>query len=55
MPKICVDCYELKIRLVIRKDYWDEGGEKMSKKVIEDKLQQGLEIPIDSFEIEINE
>jgi len=55
MVKISIDCYEVKITLLIRKDYWAECGERMSKKVLEEKLQQGIETPIDKFEIEINE
>lgn len=48
-----IDCYEVIIKMLIRKDYWYESNGDMTKKMIEEKVQQGIEVPIDEIGVTI--
>jgi hypothetical protein len=49
-----IDCYRVNIELVLRKEWWDESNDgKMTKENVHDRIQQGVEIPIEDISIKI--
>lgn len=57
MPKRTVDVYEVVVKFSILKKYWREaeGLPKISTEILADKIQQGIELPIDIDEITLME
>ena len=53
MPKQLVDFYQVNVSFKVRKDYWDIDNPKISPKIIESKIQAGIEVPIDDCKIDI--
>jgi len=53
MVKKLVEFYEIEAKFSIRKDYWDADNEKISPKIISEKIQSGIEVPIEK-EIEVH-
>lgn len=49
-----VDYFDVNIHLVIRKDYWITEHKNITEELIADKIQSGIEIPIEQTEIIIN-
>lgn len=48
-----IDYYEISINVLIEKKYWDADNDKMNAKIIADKVQQGIEVPIEEINIVI--
>lgn len=48
-----IECYTINIKLLIRKDYWDDENLTTNNKIIAEKIQCGLEIPIEQIDIKI--
>lgn len=46
-----VDYYEISINVLIAKKYWDADNAKINKEIIADKIQQGIEVPIEEINI----
>jgi hypothetical protein len=53
MAKITIDVYEVEIKMSIRKKYWDTDNGIMTKEILKDKIQQGIEVPIENISAEI--
>jgi hypothetical protein len=53
MAKITIDVYEVEIKMSIRKKYWDTDNGIMTKEILKDKIQQGIEVPIENINVEI--
>jgi hypothetical protein len=53
MAKITIDIYEVEIKMSIRKKYWDADNETMTKELLKDKIQQGIEVPIEDINVVI--
>ena len=49
--KLSIDCYELTIKVVVRKDYWDADNNFMNAKIVKEKIEIGLEIPLESVDV----
>jgi hypothetical protein len=46
-----IDYYEISIKLLIAKKYWNADNAVMNKEIIADKVQQGLEVPIEDINV----
>lgn len=53
--KLSIDCYEVSVKLLIRKSYWDADNGKMDEDVLSDKIQQGVECPIEKIDVVIDD
>lgn len=58
MPKKTVEFYEIHVKMSIRKKYWDEqypDGEKvlLTPKEISERIQCGIEVPLEDVKVEI--
>lgn len=58
MPKRTINVYEVNVSFTVEKKLWkmeeDRCG-KLTAEVIEDRIQQGIEVPIDGCKIKIVE
>jgi hypothetical protein len=50
-----VEFYEVEVKFLVRKCYWDLDNPKMTKKLVADKVQQGLEVPLENIVVRIKE
>jgi len=48
-----IDLYEIEVKILIRKDFWDAENEEMNKEIIRDKIQCGIEVPIENITVVI--
>jgi hypothetical protein len=48
-----IDLYEIEVKILIRKDFWDAENEKMNKEAVRDKIQCGIEVPIEDINVVI--
>jgi hypothetical protein len=48
-----VEFYEVDVKFLVRKKYWDADNPKMTKKLIEQKIQSGVEVPIEDVVVVI--
>jgi hypothetical protein len=48
-----IDCYEITAKILIRKNYWHMDNDALDKDIIADKIQQGIEVPIEDIIIVI--
>jgi hypothetical protein len=55
MPKKELDFYEVYVNFKVRKDYWHADNDKMNSRLIIDKVQSGIEVPIEDVEVKIVE
>jgi len=53
MPKKLIDCYEITVKFSIQKKDWDADNDKISKELIADKIQQGIETPLEDISVSI--
>lgn len=53
MPKKMIETYEITAIFTIRKNYWDIDNEKMNEDIIKDKIQQGIEVPLEDIKVGI--
>ena len=44
-----VEFYEVEVKFLVRKDYWDADNPKMTKKLISERIQSGIECPIEDI------
>jgi hypothetical protein len=53
MVKKVVDYYEVSVKMLVRKDFWDADNDVMDNDTIHDRIQSGMEVPVESMEIAI--
>lgn len=51
MSRKVIELYEIEVKMSIRKDFWDGENDTISADIIHDKIQQGIEIPIESIKV----
>lgn len=51
MAKIIIEVYEVDVKMTIRKKYWDADNKVMNANIIKDKIQQGIEVPIEDIDV----
>lgn len=51
MVKIVVEYYDVSVKMLIPKKYWDADNGVMDADTVKDKIQQGIECPIDSIDV----
>lgn len=55
MVKKEVDYYEVSVKMLIQKKYWDADNGRMDEDIIRDKVQCGIECPIESIDVVVKE
>jgi hypothetical protein len=55
MPTITYETYEVDVKMIIIKKYWDKDCGKMTINKIKDKIQQGIEVPIEEVSVKIKD
>ena len=53
MTKISVEVYEINVKMVIIKKFWHMDNKVITAQLIKDKIQQGIEVPINNILVEI--
>jgi hypothetical protein len=55
MPTITYETYEVDVKMIIIKKYWDKDCGKMSMKQIKERIQNGIEVPIEEISVKIKD
>jgi hypothetical protein len=55
MVKKVVDYYEVNVKMLIRKDFWDADNPEISNELVASKVQSGIEVPIESMDVVVKE
>lgn len=55
MPKKTIEFYEVIVKFTVRQKYWIADNGVMTREVVADKIQQGVEVPIEDVEVTIRE
>lgn len=53
MVKRVVDYYEVSVKMLIEKKWWDADNPEMSNEIVAEKVQCGIEVPIESIVVEV--
>lgn len=53
MPKRMMDFYDVTVRFTVMKRYWLAEYPKMTGEIVKDKVQQGIEIPIEDIDVRV--
>ena len=53
LPKKTIECYEVTAIFTIRKSYWDIDNDKIDEEIIKDRIQQGIEVPLEDICVKI--
>jgi len=53
MPTRSIEFYEITAKFSIRKKYWDIDNKTIDANILTDKIQQGIEVPIEDIHIQI--
>ena len=53
MPTKTIQLYEIHAKFTIRKDDWEKDQLEMTEEKIRDKIEAGIEIPIEDIQIKI--